>query len=133
MDALFAVLVLGGVLVAVWWLARMNEIFRVSIRDGRVLVVGGRVPAQILHGFADVAKRANVKNGTITAVAGQHHARLVISGVDEGTAQRFRNVFGQHPVQKLRGVTVSTPRNLGQWLGIAWLAWMLVGRGRSDG
>ena len=123
-----AVLLLGALLVGLWLLSRAGELFVISVRGGRALVVRGRVPPAVLSGIADVVARARVERATIRAVAGEHHARLVTSGVDESTAQRLRNVFGQHPLQKLRGPTVKVPRNLGQILGIAWLAWWLTDR-----
>jgi hypothetical protein len=127
-PAFIATVVVGLAIAYVVW-QRVNEIFAVSVRDGRVLVVRGRIPSAVLHSITDVVRRANVRRGTVRAVAGQHHARLVTSGIDEGTTQRLRNVFGVHPVQKLRGAKLPDTRNLGQLLGIAWLAWLFVPRG----
>jgi hypothetical protein len=114
-------------LVIVLVAARANEIFFVSVRQGRCLVVRGRIPGVLLDGLSDVVARSRVKQGSIKAVRGQGHARLVIRGMDEGTSQRLRNVFGTHPVQKLRAASLPGKRNLGQLLGFAWLAWLLAG------
>lgn len=122
------VVVLIALAVGAWLLWRANELFYLSVRDGRVLLVRGRIPPSLLHGIEDVVRRSAIRRASIRAVAGQHHARLVASGVDDGTAQRLRNVFGTHPVQKLRGAKLPEARNLGQLLGIAWLAWLFVGR-----
>lgn len=111
-----------------YFLWRANEIFCVSVRHGRVLLVRGRIPPSLLHDIEDVVRRSNVRRATIRGVAGPHHARIVASDVDEFAAQRLRNVFGTHPIQKLRGAKLPTTRNLGQLLGIAWLAWLFVGR-----
>jgi hypothetical protein len=107
--------------------ARANEIFFVSVRDGRCLVVRGRIPGVLLEGISDVVLRSRVARGSIKAVRGDGHARLVVGGMDEGTSQRLRNVFGTHPIQKLRAAQRPSHRNLGQLLGFAWLAWLLVG------
>jgi hypothetical protein len=125
------VLVVGAVVAIgfVLW-SRMNEIFCISIRGGRTLVVRGAVPPSLLHGIADVVSRERVVRGSVRAVKGATHARLVTSGIDDGTTQRLRNVFGTHSVQKLRSAGVPGPKNVGQWLGIAWLAWLFVGRSR---
>jgi hypothetical protein len=124
---------LAVVLVVAWLvLERMREIFCVSIRDGRCLVVRGRISTSLLAGLADVAQRAGIRRGTIRALKGEHHARLAFRGIDDGTAQRMRNVFGHHPVQKLRAAPIATKRNLGQILGVAWLAWLLVEIGRRS-
>lgn len=113
------------VALVVWMVQRASAIFVLSVRDGKVLVVRGRVTAQLLHALADVVERARVRRATITAVSEAGRARLVVRGVDEGIAQRLRNAFGVHPVAALRSAPVLDQRNLGQWLGIAWLAWML--------
>jgi hypothetical protein len=112
---------------------RVGEIFCISVRDGRCLVVRGRIGGSLLEGIADVVLRAKVKRGTVRAVKGEHHARLVFRGIDEGTGQRLRNVFGHHPVQKLRQAPIASKRNLGQLLGVTWLAWLLVELGRRNG
>jgi hypothetical protein len=124
--------IVGGLalLVGFFWLERANEIFYVSVRAGRCLVVRGRIPASLLDGLADVAARAKVQHGSIKAVKSEGHARLVTSGIDDGTTQRMRNVFGHHPVQKLRAAPLPGKRNLGQVLGFAWLAWLLMQTGR---
>ena len=116
-----------GLLVAVLFGMRANEIFFISVRGGRCLVVRGRIAGVLLDGFSDVVTRSRVARGSIKAVRGEGHARLVLRGMDEGTAQRLRNVFGTHPVQKLRAAKVEGSRNLGQLLGFAWLAWLLAG------
>jgi Protein of unknown function (DUF3634) len=109
-------------------LIRGNEIFFVSIREGRALLVRGRIPPSLLSEFGDVARRTKVKRGSIQAYRGEARARLVCSGIDEGDAQRLRNVFSLHSIQALRAAKYTKPENLGQLLGIAWLAWFLVGR-----
>ncbi len=116
-----------GLLVVFLVGGRANEIFFISVRQGRCLVVRGRIPGVLLDGLSDVVARSRVASGSIKAVRGDGHARLVMRGMDEGTSQRLRNVFGTHPVQKLRAAKVVANRNLGQLLGFAWLAWLLVG------
>lgn len=129
-DAALLVTVLASVGLGVLVWSRVNEIFCVSVRDGRTLVVRGAVPPGLLAGISDVVARERVARGTVRAVRAQTHARLVTSGMGPGTTQRLRNVFGHHSVQKLRAAALPGPKNLGQWLGVAWLAWLLVGRGR---
>ena len=106
-------------------ISRANELFYLSVRDGDVLLVRGRIPVRLRQDLVDVLQRAGVRDASVRAVRSSGHSRLVVSGVDEGVAQRLRNAFGVHPVQKLRAAPVATDRNLGQLLGIVWLAWML--------
>ena len=107
---------------------RFNELFALSIRHGQLLLVRGRVPPGLLDAFADIARTSRIERATVRAVRGMQHARLVIRGVDDGTAQRFRNVFGIHPVHELRAAPPVADRNFGQLLGWTWLAWLLLRR-----
>jgi hypothetical protein len=115
-------LVVGAILAA----PRLNEIFYVSIRAGRVLVVRGRLPAWLSSAFADIASDARVRRGSLRALRGPTHSRLVIRGVDGATEQRFRNAFGATPLKNLTRAAAADDQNLGQILGIAWLAWLLL-------
>lgn len=121
--ALLALIVF--VAVVLFWASRGSEIFCLSVRDGRLLVVRGRVPAALVAQIRDVVARPPVRRATIRAVKAETGARLVVSGdVDEGRAQRLRNLFGLYPAAKLRAAPVVTERSVGQFLGIAWLAWL---------
>ena len=90
--------VVGVVALIVYlWSQRGNELFCLSVRAGRVLIVRGRVAAgrcwidsgEVVGGVPAVA------GATIRAVRGDHGARLLCSGgIDERRAQRLRNVFG---------------------------------------
>ncbi len=123
------VIVAGGLFALFFFLVvvpRMNELFLISVRDGRLLVVRGRVPVRVRQDLADVVRRAGVQRGSIRAVRESGHARLTTRGIDEGTTQRLRNAFGTHPVQRLQAAPLVKGRNFGQLLGVAWLAWLLV-------
>lgn len=115
-----------------WWLSRGTELFCLSVRSGRVLLVRGRAPAALLAGLRDVvAASPPVARATIRALREDRGARLVVSGaIDAGRVQRLRNVFGLYPVSKLRAAPVATDRTAGQLLGIVWLAWLLDRSGR---
>ncbi len=126
LGTLFAVIAVAVALYLIF--IRGNEIFHVSIRNGRALLIRGRIPPSLFTQIADVARRAGVRDATVTAHKGDGRARLTTSGFGEGDAQRLRNVFGLHPIHALRAAPLRRPENLGQVLGIAWLAWMLAGR-----
>jgi len=123
-------LVLFGALLAVlaaflWHVARQDEFFRVSIRKGRVLVIRGRIPTGYLEDLRDVAR--HVEHGTVRAVKDSGGALLVLSASIDGiTAQRMRNTFSLYPATKLRAAPRIAQPNLGQVLGIEWLAWRLA-------
>jgi hypothetical protein len=115
-------------LTFVWWCVRAGDLFVLSIRNGRVLVVSGRVPQAFVNDVRRIAEHASVMNGTIRASQGDHHARLRFSGgIDLATQQRVRNTFGLYPMAQLRRAPPIDNPTVGQILGIAWLAWMLDG------
>jgi|KBSMisStaDraftv2_1062788.scaffolds.fasta_scaffold214288_3 hypothetical protein len=130
-----AQVIFAVVVVAVIYLAwRAGEIFCVSVRNGRALVIRGRVPPPLLRAIREIIhSQPEITRATIRAVRGEHGARLTARGaIDEGRVQRLRNAFGLYPVAKLRAAPPITRPTLGQVLGIAWLAWMLD-RGRGFG
>ena len=118
------VAVVAAVVFFAW---RSAEIFCVSVRNGRALVVRGRVPPALLRAIREiVGSQPEVSRATIRASRGEHGARLTASGaIDEGRLQRLRNAFGLYPTSKLRAAPPIARPTLGQLLGIAWLAWML--------
>jgi hypothetical protein len=120
-------IVVGVVVLVVFVAMRSGEIFCVSVRDGRALVIRGRVPPALLRAIREiVASQPAVARATIKAVRGEHGARLTARGaIDEGRIQRLRNAFGLFPTAKLRAAAPISRPSLGQVLGIAWLAWML--------
>lgn len=117
-----------GLLVAaavLWWAVSGRALFKLSIRDGEVLVVKGRVPVRFLQDVREVVADERLARGTITAVARQHGAGLSFSGVPEGPQQRLRNAFRLYPVADIRHAPPISEPSVGQLLGIAWLAWLL--------
>lgn len=121
-----ALILVAFVVVVLILSARANEMFRLSVRDGRVLVVRGRIPVGLLSDIRDVVGKPPVAHATIRAVKESNAARLIVSGaVDAGRAQRLRNVFGLYPIASLRAAPPIAQPTLGQVLGIAWLAWLL--------
>jgi hypothetical protein len=116
------VVVLG--LIAAWFFSRSSTLFVVSVRDGRVLVVSGRIPGRLLQEFKDVLGGPPVRRAKIRAWSDVDGGHLSMSGLDEGTGQRLRNVFRLFPVAQLRSAPRIAQPSVGQLLGIAWLAWM---------
>ncbi|MBI5546527.1 MAG: DUF3634 family protein [Deltaproteobacteria bacterium] len=120
----FALLAVA-VLVAYLLVQRTRELFCVSVRKGRALVVRGRIPQGLLNDLTDVLAKPPVQSASIRAVRTASGARLTVDGVDEGQEQRLRNVFHIYPLARLSAAPLLDRRSLGQWLGIAWLAWLL--------
>lgn len=120
------VLVVVAIAVGVWLLGRASELFYVSVRDGKLLVVRGRVPVGLLQAFREAVSEPVVRRGAIKAWRGDGGGQLGCSGdIDEGREQRMRNAFMLYPASKLRQAPAVQQPNLGQVLGFVWLAWLL--------
>jgi hypothetical protein len=120
-------LLVAVIVVAILYAAsRASELFCLSVRNGRVLVVRGRIPGGLLSDIREVVSKPVVARATIRAMKQEHGARLAVSGdIDEGREQRLRNIFRLYPISNLRAAPVIEKPTLGQVLGIAWLAWLL--------
>ena len=123
---MFTTLLVAAIVVAAWWSWRSRQLFYLSVRQGRVLVVRGRVPGGFLYEASETVKRPLVARASIRGYKGEHGAQLSFSGdLDEGRRQRLRNVFALYPAAQLRAARAVQRPTLGQILGIAWLAWLL--------
>ena len=111
-------LVLG---MFVWWLRRQSELFWISVRGGRLLVVRGRVPQGLASDFAPHLR--GVRRGDVFVHKTSAGGRLTTRGVDEPTTQRLRNLLGILSHAQLLGALPVRNPSLGQRLGIGWLAW----------
>jgi hypothetical protein len=104
---------------------RAREVCVLSVRDGRTLRLRGKLPADARSAIDDVLARAHVRRARVRIVRGETRAALDASGLDATTAQRLRNVLGTFSMPRISsGQPLQSP-NLGQRLGIAWLAWRL--------
>ena len=92
-----------GVLVMLWALARRrDEAFLVERREGKLRVVRGDPPGDLLGDFDEILSRQGSGPASIRAVRDDTHTRLEIRGVDPGAEQQLRNVFSLYPMSKLR-------------------------------
>jgi hypothetical protein len=126
-----AIIAVVVILVALFWaLSRAGELFYISVRDGKLLVVRGRVPVSMLQEFRDAVNKPTVRRGAIRAFKTESGGQLACSGdIDEGREQRMRNTFMLYPASQLRAAPPIKQPTLGQLTGLAWLAWMLDRRG----
>ena len=114
-----------AVVVAAWWLTRVGELFMISVREGKLLVVRGRVPVSMLQEFREACTNPTVRRGTIRAVKTDTGGALHCSGdISEGREQRMRNTFMLYPTSQLRHAPAIKQPTLGQLAGIAWVAWL---------
>ncbi|MDD9937311.1 MAG: DUF3634 family protein [Myxococcales bacterium] len=93
------ILVLLGIGLWVWY-ARSRELFLIVVRNGKQTVVRGYAPTGLLNNFGDALQ--NISQGEIRAHRTVNGARLSFGGgIDPGTAQRLRNIFGLYPMSQL--------------------------------
>ncbi len=132
MPLLVMIVFLGAAgAVAYVVLSRANELFCVSIRAGRCLVIRGRVPPKLWRELVTVVEQAKIVHGTVRAVKRDGAARLVMEGIEPRTQQRLRNALGSAGLSTMKFGTSEAregSRNLGQLLGLTWLAWFLTRR-----
>ena len=108
---------------------RARELCVLSVRAGRTLQMRGKLPAEARAAIDDVIARARTPRGHVRVLLGDGRATLALRGFDERTAQRLRNVIATFSLPRLRtGQPLRAP-NLGQRLGLPWLAWRLARRG----
>jgi len=83
-------------------LRRANELFYVTVRDGKPTFRRGRLPQRLLDDISDVVKKPKVKKASIRVVKERGRPRAIISGeLPSATRQRLRNVVGAFSTAKL--------------------------------
>lgn len=123
---MFPIIIAVGALLLFVFISRGSELFCLSIRAGKVLVVRGRVPGAFLNDVRELVAQQNIQRGTIRGLIDSQRARLSCSHhIDEGLAQRLRNTFALYPMSSIRGAPRIVNPSFGQLLGIGWLAWMI--------
>ncbi|MAQ16429.1 MAG: hypothetical protein CMN30_16760 [Sandaracinus sp.] len=120
---LLTVLLLAG---AFAFARRANELFVLSARDGKVLILRGRLPRTLERELSAVLRAAGA-TGQVRGLRVGGQTRVVGRGLDPGVEQRGRNVFFASRYARMRWLAARDrrPRNLGQRLGWEWLAWRL--------
>lgn len=113
-------------LITAWlvW-GRSRELFVLSMRDGEALLVRGGCPRSVREDLIDVLRQEQVERARIRALLDGDHVQLEASGVSDRTAQRLRNVVRLARVLQIKQAKPPKERNLGQWLGVEWLAWAM--------
>lgn len=97
---LLLLIVLAPLAVA---LLRANELFFLRLQGGRLRVVRGRIPQELLNDMADVLRHPPVERGSIRGVSEDGRAQVYAKGdLSEAQQQRLRNVLGRWPVPRIR-------------------------------
>jgi hypothetical protein len=118
---MFLTIFLLAVAALFYWTWRQNELFSLSVRSGKLLLVRGRIPGTLFSDFERAVR--GIERGSIRVQKSANAARLTTTGIDDGTTQRLRNIFGTYPQAALRGAKPPLNPTVGQILGLASLAW----------
>ena len=120
-------IVLGIVVafVVLYVAQRRTELFLISVRGGRVLLVRGRCPGPLFHDLRDAITRQNIQRASVSAVRTSQGGRLAVSGMDDFAAQRLRNIFQTYPVSNFMLQESEQRRTWTQLVGIVWISWLL--------
>lgn len=105
-QAMRALLFLLLFLAVLWWwwgLKQASILFTVTIREGKVSRVRGRIPPRLMAEIRDIVQRAGVTHASFVAVSRGGQPVLHFKGeMDPGLAQQMRNVVGQFSVGEIR-------------------------------
>lgn len=111
MQLLIPLLLLLLSIPLVLGLLRINELFVLRIRGGRVRVIRGRIPPKLLGDIRDIMQMANERaelSGSqsieLRGVSEEGRAKLYAHGVrlPRGVRQQLRNTVALWPIVKIR-------------------------------
>ena len=90
------IVVLATILIVlIVFASRAGTMFVLEVRNGVLRVTRGRPPARLMSDFRDAVQHVN--RCTIKGRKSGRRIQLSFSGqIDEGTAQRLRNILGVH-------------------------------------
>jgi hypothetical protein len=94
------------ILAVLWWwwgLKQASILFTVTVRDGKVVRVRGRIPPRLMGEIKDIVARAGVTQAKFRATSRDGQPILHFEGeMDPNLAQQMRNVVGQFTVGQIR-------------------------------
>jgi hypothetical protein len=84
-------------------LRRANELFALSARRGKLVLLRGRLPQALFADLAEIAGRAQLDDTEIRALSESGAPRLVLRGAPNLAAeQASRNLLGRYTVPQIR-------------------------------
>lgn len=125
---------LGVLLVLVFGLltalARAHELYCVSVRSGRALVVRGGLPADV-HSEVERLLAGAPDDVVIRGFEREGQINVEVAGASGPDAGRLQALLGNLGSQDL-SPRLPRDRNLRTFLGFVWLSWWLEARDRDD-
>ena len=75
--------------------------------------------------LAEALSQMKIDRCTVTARKEERGARLSVSGMDDFSAQRLRNIFQLYPMSQLRVASMAPEHGrLLRWVGLSSLVWI---------
>lgn len=83
---------------------RINELFLLRPKGGKLAIVRGRIPQKLLRELNDVLRTAGLSDVGLRAVVEDGRAKLYAEGAQlpAGVRQQLRNTISLWPVAKIR-------------------------------
>jgi len=92
----------AAALAAAWFARRKAELFLLQLRAGKLVVVRGDPPGLLVGDLEEALRRTPQARVTIRASRGPDRAELHVRGAAPPVEQQLRNIFGIHPLSRLR-------------------------------
>ena len=93
-ESLTLLAIFGGVLAAVWHVARPQPKFVIRLRNGTAEVVRGKPTESVRKAVSDVCRENGVTSGKISGLAHGKRIRLKCSrSIPAGCQQQLRNIM----------------------------------------
>ncbi len=85
-------------------LLRINELFYIRVRGGKMRLIRGRIPSRLLDDIEDVVGMTGVIDAEVRAVIESQSAAIYVHGekIPRAFRQRLRNTISLWPVAKIR-------------------------------
>jgi hypothetical protein len=101
-PALWLCIVAAIAVVAALVFRRANELFALTMRDGKLAVARGRLPPALFGAIAEIVEREPLR-GEIRVFSESGLPRLALSGASQpALEQAARNVLGRYQVAQIR-------------------------------
>ena len=122
---------IGALLVVVFTiltaLLRANELFCVSSRRGKTLVVRGALPESLCGALEGALRHPSPDQALVKGFSSDDELRLTVTGVEGAQEQRVQALFAAYPFD-LPAWPRATNRTWWQVVGFVWLAWWMQER-----
>jgi hypothetical protein len=104
MELLIPLLLLILCIPLVLGLLRINELFFLRVRNGKLRLVRGRIPPRLLADIEDIVEMTAVRAADVRAVIESGSPAIYVHGekVPRAFRQRLRNTISLWPLAKIR-------------------------------